>query len=113
MEKRIETGDGQVIRFRVDDETVAADDDRPAIESDPDDLDEGATTAMVLVDSQPNTMTVEGAIVAIGRTARSMAGGGAQSMQPGSWWHDWGKYLIGMGTLLALVAALSSGILTR
>jgi hypothetical protein len=113
MEKRIETDDGRVIRVRVDDDTVASDADRPAIESDPDELDEGATTAMVLVDSQPNTMTVEGAIVAIGRTARSMAGGGAQSMQPGNWWHDWGKYLIGMVALLALVAVLSTGILTR
>lgn len=110
MEKRIEMPDGRVIRLHVDDDAVASDDEpeRPPIESDPDDLDEaGETEAVVLVEAQPNTMTVEGAIVAVGQTARAIAGRTGPPPPERGWWHDWGKYVLGMVALIVLVIVLS------
>ncbi len=103
MDKRIETSDGRTIRIRVDDQVVDAG-DAPPIESDPEDFEEGATEAMVLVDPMPNTMTVEGAILGIGKMARHF-GGSRQPPVEGHWWHDWGKYLLFgvVGVLLMLL----------
>ena len=112
MDKRIEAADGRVIRLHVDDEVVAGSDagDRPPIEGDPDDIGEGGSAeAIILVDKQPNTMTIEGAIEAIGQTARAMSARGDQFDEPEHWWHDWGKYVIPMvalivGTMVASIA---------
>ena len=94
MEKRVDAGEGRIIREHVDDEAVAdAYDERPPIESDPDELDEGATEAMILVNPRPNNMTVEGAVAAVGVTARYLFGAGDGSPTQGTWWHDWGKYV--------------------
>jgi hypothetical protein len=104
MDKRVETADGRTVIIHVDDHVVDAG-DAPPIESDLDDLGEGATEAMILVDPAPNTMTVEGAIAGIGKVMRHRFGP-PQSPQPGHWWHDWGKYLVG-----GVVAAKSAGLI--
>ena len=57
---------------------------------------------MVLVNPSPNTMTVEGAILGIGKVARHLRGHGP-TPEPGHWWHDWGKYVVGGGIFLAFV----------
>jgi hypothetical protein len=109
MEKRIETADGRVIRLHVDDEAVTSDaDDRPPIEGDPDDdIGEGGSAeAIILIDKQPNTMTVEGAIAAVGQTARAMYGGRHQWEDELSWWHSWGKYVLGIVLLLGVMIVL-------
>lgn len=92
MEKRVETSDGRTIRIHVDDSVVDAG-DAPPIADDPDEMHEGATEAMVLVNPAPNTMTVEGAIAAFGQVAQHLRGQGP-TPQPGHWWHDWGKYVV-------------------
>jgi hypothetical protein len=106
MEKRVDVGDGRILRVVVNDDNVADPHDvRPPIESDPDDLDEGATVALILVEPKPSTMTMEGAIAAVGVTARYLAGGRG-TQQEGTWWHDWGKYV----ALLALVMLAVGGV---
>lgn len=105
MEKRVESPDGTQLRVIVDDDAVAdLAHPRPAIESDPDELDEGATEALVLVDPKPSTMTVEGAIAAVGVTARYLYGHSGSPQPQGSWWHDWGKYVVGLLLMLIVVS---------
>jgi hypothetical protein len=107
MEKRVETADGRVFHVHVNAEAVVDEtDERPPIESDPDDLDEGATEALVLVEPKPSTMTVEGAVVAVGVTARHLWGSSGPAPMPGSWWNDWGKYVV----LLAVVMIAVFGV---
>jgi hypothetical protein len=108
MEKRVETADGRTIYIRVEDHVVDAG-DAPPIAGDID-PEEGATEAMVLVNPAPNTMTVEGAIAGIGKVMRHKFGP-AQSPQPGHWWHDWGKYLLGGAVVTGLFAAKSVGLI--
>jgi hypothetical protein len=99
MEKRVQTTDGRTIRIRVDDAVVASGED--PIASDPEDLDElNETTPMVLVDPMPNAMTVEGAILGIGRTVRGMQKRADRRVQTRRsprfqrWWFKWARYLV-------------------
>jgi hypothetical protein len=103
MEKRVDVGEGRILRVVVNDDAVTdVHDARPPIESDPDELDEGATEALILVEPKPSTMTMEGAIAAVGVTARYLAGHGG-SPRRGTWWNDWGKYVaILLVTILAV-----------
>lgn len=112
MEKRITTGDGRTIHLRVNDDAVATDgaNARPPIESDPDEQDEGATVALVLVNPAPNNMTIPGAIAAFGQVARHLAGP-SRAQETGHWWHDWGKYvllIVGLGVAFGALSFLGA-----
>ena len=96
MATQFESADGRVIRVRLPGDPEP-DPDNP---EEFDDLDEGQETEAVILVPQHNTMTVEGAVAGIGSMVRTMSKGGAQSTEPGNWWHDWGKYVIPMVVLI-------------
>lgn len=107
MATQFESADGRVIRVRLPGDPEPDPENPDAL----DDLDEGSETEAVILVPQHNTMTVEGAVAGIGSMVRSVAGGRAQSIEPGNWWHDWGKYVIPMVVLI--VGTMVASIILR
>lgn len=107
MATQFESADGRVIRVRLPGDPEPDPENPDGF----DDLDEASETEAVILVPQHNTMTVEGAVSGIGSMVRGMSKGGANSVQPGNWWHDWGKYVIPMVALT--VGVMVGSVLLR
>lgn len=107
MATQFESADGRVIRVRLPGDPEPD----PENPDEFDDLDEGQETEAVILVPQHNTMTVEGAVAGIGAMVRTASKKGAPSLEPGNWWHDWGKYVLPMVALI--IGTMVAGIALR